>query len=670
MARVARQRALSLAEAQQHWAYRPIDRVTVVAQTRAATQRVGAGPVDREQAGLPERWGSIDSLITSRLHAAGLAANPLATRAVLVRRLTFDLHGLPPTPDEIQAFCADRRPDAYERLVDRLLSSPRFGERMARHWLDVARYAESLTLRGFILPNAWRYRDYCIAGFASDRPWDVMLREQIAGDLMSSDDLERRQQQLIAVTFLLLGNTNLEEQDKPQLEMDVIDEQLETMGRACLAQTLGCARCHDHKFDPIPTRDYYALAGIFKASTVLQHDNVSKWVERPLPLPADQAAEYERLESELHRLDDEIARLERAASPPDATRAAMVAELKAARQQVREKLAQRPTTMGLLPVAEPVDLAVHIRGSVHQLGPVVPRGLLQLAQLDSQTAVASAPSGACDRLALAHWMTDPRHPLTARVMANRVWQWLMGEGVVRTVDNFGTTGEPPDDPMLLDWLALELVDHEWSIQHLVRTIVMSAAYRRSSDTHATSMAVDPENRYWWRAERRWLEAECIRDALLSMSGELSTQLGGCRVPPSLAADYGYVHTEPCRSIYLPMFRNALPELLEVFNLADPSVSVGYRERSISPQQSLLLMNHPWVIERATRTAERLKQAGHGVSTRILDAAGPMILGRPLAEAERAALAARLEVCDGQVSVESLSRVVQCLFASLDCRVVE
>ncbi|MCA9152771.1 MAG: DUF1549 domain-containing protein, partial [Planctomycetales bacterium] len=297
---------LTLADSQKHWAYRPIERPHVSTDASNCTNSpIDTFVVAKQMADLPD-LGNVSTNSQSPT---------LAARDVLLRRLTFDLHGLPPTPTELRDFGNDVRPDYYERAVDRLLASPRFGERMARRWLDVARYAESLTLRGFVLPDAWRYRDYCIDVFNSDRPLDQFIAEQVAGDQMTSDDVHARQQQLVAVSFLLMGNTNLEDQDKQQLEMDVIDEQLDTLSRAFLAQTIGCARCHDHKFDPIPTRDYYALAGILKASTVLEHANVSKWISRPLPLPSDEEAVYADLENRINSIDERIKLLESRLEP-------------------------------------------------------------------------------------------------------------------------------------------------------------------------------------------------------------------------------------------------------------------------------------------------------------------------------------------------------------------
>ncbi len=271
------------------WAYRPLS-APPVPEAKAIPNAPTVRPGEPAWIGHP-----VDRFVGTRLVAAGLTPSERASKAVLVRRAFFDLHGLPPTPAEIDAFLADDSPDAWEKLVDRLLASPRFGERFGRHWLDIVRYGESLTLRGFIFPEAWRYRDYVIDSFHSDRPFDRFLMEQVAGDLMPADTLEDRRRQLVATTFLALGNTNLEEQDKRQLDMDVVDEQLDTLGKAFLGQTIGCARCHDHKFDPIPTRDYYALAGILRNSQLLDHSNVSAWKTVPLPQRARPIAITRRL---------------------------------------------------------------------------------------------------------------------------------------------------------------------------------------------------------------------------------------------------------------------------------------------------------------------------------------------------------------------------------------
>ncbi|MEO6807878.1 MAG: DUF1549 domain-containing protein, partial [Isosphaeraceae bacterium] len=280
---------IDLDQGRTHWAYRPIT----------------AGPLP-EVKQTPWPRDDIDRFLLAKLEAANLHPVADADRATLVRRLYFDLIGLPPTPEDIDAFVNDPSPNATETLVDRLLNSPEFGERWGRHWLDVARFAESLTLRGLIFKEAWRYRDYVIDTFNNDRPFDQFVREQIAGDLLPADSPDERRRQLIATTFLTLGNSNLEEQDKPQLDMDVVDEQLDTIGKTFLAQTIGCARCHDHKFDPIPTKDYYALAGILRNASMLKHANVSNWVEQPLPVPPDQEAALQNHEHAVAALEHQV----------------------------------------------------------------------------------------------------------------------------------------------------------------------------------------------------------------------------------------------------------------------------------------------------------------------------------------------------------------------------
>ncbi len=293
----AKQTGLPVEKAREHWSYRPIATPNIPA-TDAPSQRINA----------------IDAFIQRSLTEQGIETSAMATDRQLLRRLTFDLHGLPPTAEELQAYEADSSVDKYERAVERLLASPRFGERMARRWMDVARYAESVTLRGFVLPQAWRYRDYLIESFNRDQPIDQFVREQVAGDLMLTDDMQERTRRLVATTFLAMGNTNLEEQDKQQLEMDYIDEQLDVLGRVFMGQTLGCARCHDHKFDPIPTKDYYALAGIFRATKAMYHDNVSKWIERPLPLPKSESDRFDSLAERLELIKRVQSSLEKTTS--------------------------------------------------------------------------------------------------------------------------------------------------------------------------------------------------------------------------------------------------------------------------------------------------------------------------------------------------------------------
>ncbi|MDR3622720.1 MAG: PSD1 and planctomycete cytochrome C domain-containing protein [Paludisphaera borealis] len=585
-----------------HWAYQP---------------PVDAPPPPVRDASWPA--GAIDQFLLARLEAAGLRPAAEADRAALIRRLSFDLTGLPPTPEEIDSFIHDPAPVAYERLVDRLLGSPHFGERWGRHWLDVARFGESLTLRGLVLKEAWRYRDYVIDAFNADLPFDQFLREQIAGDLLPAGGLESQRRRRIAVTFLLLGNTNLEEQDKAQLEMDFVDEQIDVIGKAILAQTIACARCHDHKFDPIPTADYYALAGILHNAKALKHDNVSKWIEAPLPTSPEREA---------------------AVAP------------------------RRDMAMSLVESSAITEGRILVRGSVHSPGEPVRRGWLRAA---SRGAPPSFPSDQSGRRELADWLASADNPLTARVIANRAWHWLFGAGLVRTTDNFGTTGEAPTHPELLDWLAIRFVEDGWSTKSLVRRIVLSRTYRLASVDAPSGRAIDPENRLLGRANRRRLDAECLRDAMLSASGRLRYEMGGRSFPPDLAADYGFQSRDSRRGVYEPVFRNALPDLFTVFDFADPSMVVGRRDASIVAPQALFLMNNPFVLEQARHAARRLLAESAADDSDRLDAAYLRVLGRAPTESERRITLDFLARASAEDDEEAWSHVVHALFESADFR---
>jgi hypothetical protein len=595
---------MSVEEGCRFWAYRP-PKPPAIPAVKAADW-----PLD-----------AIDRFVLAKLEAKGLKPAPEADRPTLARRLYYDLTGLPPTPEDVDAFAGDTDPRAYEKLVDRLLASPPFGERWGRHWLDIARYAESVTLRGLIFKEAWRYRDYVIDSFNRDVPFDRFVREQIAGDLLPAATPADRRRQLVATTFLALGNTNLEEQDKKQLRMDVVDEQLDVIGKGLLAQTVTCARCHDHKFDPIPTCDYYALAGILRNVKAMEHANVSRWVE--VPLPADPGEE-----AELKRLRD--------AGP------------------------KRPMVMTVVEEQQIEDARVHVRGSVHNLGPAVPRGFLQVATPGPAPAL---PKGQSGRRELAEWIVSPENPLTARVIVNRAWHWLFGAGIVRTTDNFGTTGERPSHPELLDHLAVSFVADGWSVKKLIRRIVLSRTYRQSA---AGDGSADPDNLLFGRANRRRLGAECIRDTMLHVSGQLSQRRGGPTFPASLSADYGYQAAAPCRSVYLPMFRNALPEILELFDAADPSLVTGRRNVSTTAPQALFLMNHPFPAEQARHAAVRLLGEKLADDDARVIRAYRLTLGRAPTAAEQQVAAKFLH---GREPHEAWALLLHALFASADFRYV-
>lgn len=655
-----------ITEARSFWAYRPLENFSLpIADGRTPS----AHPIDR--------------FVDLKLSANGLSPNPRATRATLIRRLTYDLHGLPPTPSELEQFVRDTDPAAYTRLVDRLLASPRFSEHWGRHWLDLVRYAESLTLRGFILPEAWRYRDYVIGQFAVDRPYDEFLREQLAGDLLPSLDgtghsIDRQQlhDQLVATAFWALGNTNLEEQDKRQLDMDVVDEQLDVLGRAILGQTLQCARCHDHKFDPIPTRDYYALAGILRNTQPLDHANVSQWKERDLPLSESEETYYLQCQAEISLIETEL-------SFHQAIRGYPLLWMARRRTQLEERkatLARRPKYLSFVERNEIADVPIHLRGSVHSLGETVPRGFLQVVGTLGVPSPGSAESG---RRELADWITSPDQPLTPRVYVNRVWYWLMGQGLVATVDQFGMTGQPPTHPELLDHLALYFLDHDWSTQRLIRFIVLSDAYQRSSVTNPSAIEKDPENRWIWRMNRRRLEAEAVRDSLRMIGGCLSYERGGPTIRPGVSADYGYEYqldqSYVRRSVYLPVLRNSLPSAFLAFDFADPSMVVGQRQTSPSVSQSLFLMNDPLVHECAQQAARQLMADHTDMATLTsrpltinsihLDAVALRALGRSFSPPEEAVILDTLADHDQRnlTVEESLTELFQMLFASVDFR---
>jgi hypothetical protein len=825
----------------------------------------------------------IDRFILAQLEERGLTPVTGADRATLIRRAYFDLIGLPPTPEQIDAFVNDARPEAFERVIDELLASPHYGERWGRHWLDVARFAESSGGgRTLLFKDAWRYRDYVIESFNRDVPFDQFIREQIAGDLLPHATADERRRQLIATGYLALGPTNYEEQDKGALRMDIVDEQLDTVGKGLLGMTIGCARCHDHKFDPIPTKDYYAMAGILRSTGTLFNytDNVARWVDVPLPMDPAQEAALQAHETKLAALKDQIAaakRIEKRASanvtratdmmkgvpiapdalagivvddaqakvvgewkhsqfsksyigegyladlntgkgektvtfvppiprsgryevrlaysaldnrsantpvtvfhadgehtipvdqrdtPPiggrfvslgqyrfekggegyvlisnegtkghvivDAVQFIPVEELaaeavlaggaagdeddaaKAAAADVRRLEAElkqltaagpaRPLAMSVREEEDTGDTRVHIRGSIRNLGEPVPRGFLTVASPIRPPAIPADRSG---RRELAEWIASPANPLTARVFANRAWTWLFGSGLVRTADNFGTTGEPPSHPELLDHLALRFIADGWSVKQLVKQIMLSQTYQLASDVETlkrssveagavpdgsnasalerfNASTLDPENRLFWRQNRRRMEAEQLRDTILSVSGELKLDLGGPNIAGAGKIDanttaaqnteYNYVFADTRRSVYTPAFRNRRLELFEVFDFGDINAPIGKRNASTVAPQALYLMNHPFVIEQARRAAERALAVPGLDDARRISRAYRVALGRLPAPRERelARQFVTVEASEGPNEAQRLeawAQLYQSLFACVDFRYI-
>jgi len=612
-------------DAVSHWAYQP--------SKESAPPRVANN-----------RWArkDIDPFILAKLEEKGLSPSPDATPEELLRRLHFDLVGLPPAPDAVTRFRDKIRAQGLEAALaveaDELLMSPRFGEKWGRHWLDVARFGESSGGEANIsFPHAWRYRDYVIDAFNADVPFDRFLVEQIAGDLLPHKSDAERARLLIATGFLAVGPKNLDEGNPLQFRADVIDEQIDAVTRAVLASSVACARCHDHKFDPFSMEDYYALAGIFGSTKTYFGTAVSpsnRVGGDPLPLPR---IEGQRIfhgsitPKRVAELTAELAALqkEEAAGLTDIRAALRVFWRKGAIEGELETVDAEgkalPLTMGTLDNDEVGDAPLLRRGDVGRPADTVPRRFPDAIKLDGTFAIKAKESG---RLQLARWLTAARHPLTSRVIVNRIWRHLFGAGLVPTVDNFGTTGVRPSHPELLDRLAVRFVEDGWSIKKLVRELVLSRTYRQASTFNKQSFLRDPENSLLWRASKRRHSAEAIRDAMLAVSGELATArpegslvarvigakpiaLIGLdkRVPPDLD---GSVH----RSVYLPVIRDRLPDALELFDFAEPSLVTGQRETTNVPVQALYLMNSAFVTKRAQALAARLTREADTAEGRV------------------------------------------------------
>jgi hypothetical protein len=841
----------------------------------------------------------------------------MADKRTLIRRATFDLTGLPPTPKEVEGFEADRSPDAFAKVVERLLASPRYGERWGRHWLDVARYADSNGMdENLAYASAWRYRDYVVAAFNADKPYDQFIREQLAGDLLPRTGTLTDYERVIATGFLTIGPKMLAEDDPVKMEMDIIDEQLDTASRAFMGLTVGCARCHDHKYDPVPAADYYAMAGIFKSTHTMDNFKVvARWQERPLGNPEEierlashrkrideqqrrvntlvsegnaqllrqaraRAAEYLLAATEQRELDQRTqgtnrntpstltnaalvpefmkqwaaylektekdtnsalsvwhgwiaskqtrapgakngsfplipalslgerekgilssiqshasvgssrpsSRVEKAEKPPGATdpqstagpdslspgeragvrgnrasdspialalfrdapsrslaelaaryseqfsqadlawqrlksstngakadklsdpvqesfrailyapkgpfelpknaegyfatnQVAALTEARATLKSLEESLPALPEAMAVSDGAVQ-DLRVHLRGSHLSLGERSPRGFLASIRAPTGPAISTNGSG---RLQFAKWLADPEHPLTARVMVNRIWHGHFGEGLVRSTDNFGTLGERPTHPELLDWLARRFIESGWSVKAMHRLIMNSAVYQQASRysvtsnqyslirggdsasrfgksaatdhwllnadystdlSHALTRAatIDPENRLLSYFPRRRLEAEAIRDFILFVSGGLDLKMGGSLLTVSNRAYVtstaskldGALFNQPRRSVYLPVIRSALYNVFQIFDFADPSTLNGHRDQTTVAPQALFMMNSKLVAGAAQRLVEIL--AGQNPldgSTRV-ETLYRLALSRPPTEAERTA----------------------------------
>jgi len=562
-------------------------------------------------AGIPQDTHPIDAFIRSRLLAKALQPNPPANRRDLIRRAYFDLIGLPPAPEEVAAFEQDASPQAWPRLIDQLLARPEFGERWARHWLDIARFAQSSGYeRDGEKPYAWRFRDYVVRAFNDDKPYDQFVREQIAGDLIEPFDSDAT----IATAFHRLGVWDDEPDDKRMAEFDELDDVLSTTASAFLGLTLGCARCHDHKFDPFPQTDYYRLLGYFRNIHLNEPAKYSLSSGNYLPLAdVDVVATWQSLhESRLRPLREQLA---------VATEESYKSELSRQIAAIEGEPAPWEWTLGVRERhSAPPPTHVLIRGNAGTPGPQVQPGfpavLSPREKTDSPPPIS--PSGA-RRLELAQWIASPQNPLTARVLVNRVWQHLFGRGIVATPSDFGRAGSPPTHPELLQWLANDFVRHGWSLKHLHRTILLSQTYQQSTQTeNPAAQNADPANTLLWRQNLRRLEAESMRDTFLTISGQLNPKMGGRGFFPRLSGEVLAGQSRPGldweisspselarRSLYTYVRRTMMVPILETFDYNNTTSPLGDRPVTTVAPQALLLLNDAFLHEQASAFARRL-----------------------------------------------------------------
>ena len=608
----------------------------------------------------------VDRFILAKIEAAGLQPTPAAGRETLLRRATIDLVGLPPTPEEIDAFVNDRNPDAWERVVDRLLASPHYGERWGRHWLDLARYAES---NGYefdeLRPNAWRYRDYVVQSWNADKPYTRFVREQIAGDEVAGDDADAR----IATAFNLLGPDMTDAADQVQRRHNTLNDMTDTFGLVFLGMTIGCARCHDHKFEAIPQTDYYRLQAFFESAQFRRDAPIASRVEREAfaEAQATYVARSKPVRTDLARLEtpyrlqlsqSKTAKLSDEAqiahATPVAQRTAAQNELVATTnrlievsqaeidkvlstplRQHQQRLANAlnsaeilrpkplPTTMALED-GPPAKTYLLVRGDSTNRGEEVQAGFP--VALTSNGLTNSIDVAAPGRAELATWLTTEDHPLTARVMVNRLWQHHFGRGLVATSNDFGIRGQAPTHPELLAWLACEFVARDWSIKQMHRLLLTSAAYQQGANATPQTRQKDPDNRLWTRMQRSRIEGEVVRDSLLAAAGLLDTRLGGPSVLPAVPAgaiqgSLGWKESaEPRdrqrRSIYILARRNLHFPFLEAFDAPDSNQSCPMRERSTTAPQALALLNANITTEAAQALAMRLEREASEPKERI------------------------------------------------------
>jgi len=618
----------------------------------------------------------IDAFILAGLEAKGLAPALPADKRTLARRVYYDITGLPPTPEQLNAFLTDDRPDAYARLVDRLLASPSYGEKWARHWLDVVRYAETNSFeRDAAKPFVWKYRDYVIRSLNDDKPYDQFIKEQLAGDELHqvTDD------SITATGYYRLGTWDDEPADPLQSKYDDLDNIVSTTGQGFLGLTVGCARCHDHKIDPFPQTNYYGLLAFFADVTpyALPHKRqASVFSLTDLSKPIDKQRRAE-LAQQIEAINEEKRPIEQAAIKkmdaadqrktetkerqkvlnkkldpllPEDTKPKyyeLIAKLKETKQQL-EKVSNEHLVLSLAKCeSHPKQMHVMMRGNPHALGdPVEPcfPDLFDTVVPEIPEVAENARSSGRRRV-LAEWIASPENRLTSRVIANRVWQHHFGRGIVRSANNFGQLGTPPTHPELLDWLALWLTDNDWRLKSLHRLILNSSTYRMSSQASEAALAADPSNEMFWRFNMRRLSAEEIRDSVLMVSGQLNPKMYGPSIYPTLSHEVLHTQSQPGlgwgksspeeaarRSIYIHIKRSLIPPELSVFDFPDTDTSCEARFITTLPAQALNLLHGQFLQKHAGHLANRVRKQTGGQMPQRVEHTLQLALGRPADEA--------------------------------------
>ena len=608
----------------------------------------------------------IDHFVYNRMQAAGITPAPNANKRTLVRRLYYDLIGLPPTPEEWAAFEKDDGPDPWNRLIDKLLADPRYGEHWARFWLDLVRYAESDGWnKDSYRPNIWRYRDYVVKSFNEDKPYPEFVREQLAGDELPGDDPD----QLVATGFLRLGIYEYNQRDARSHWNDIMNEMTDVTGDVFLGVSMSCSRCHNHKFDPIPQTDYFGLRAFFEP--LIWHDDIpgatqatqaahdeqqriweaatreirdeidslcqpyyrKKWDDTVDKFPLDIQDCFNKAPEERSSWEHQMAMLVVRQFYEEGTPA-----LSSMKEKDKEHLdflnRQLSTYDAMKPKAMPAVMSVRdFNGALsptfiptREDQPVEPR-FLSVLSVDETPVPATLPDSSGRRTALAEWIGHDNNPLTTRLIVNRIWQQHFGRGIVTSANDFGRLGEEPTHPKLLDWLTQNFVENGWQMKNLHKMILMSAVWQQASyhpEANA-NLEKDPAVQLLWRAQSRRLKAEEIRDSMLSVTGELDGRLGG----PSVKADV------PKRALYVQSHRNSPDALMQLFDAANGLTSIAQRSNTVTPTQALLMMNGDYALARARKLASRLMQENHARPEAAIARAFRLAWGREATRAERA-----------------------------------